>query len=303
MWQILLEVPGLGLKVHAFSVLLVAGAASGVYLSAWRARREKLDPDIVFELAVWLLAGGFLGARAYYLIQHPDEVHSFWDIFKVWRGGIVFYGCILGGLAGTLLYWFRHPFPFRPMADVVAPALAIGITLGRIGCFLNGCCYGSTCDQPWAVQFPAETLTWLRHVEAGWIGPEAPLSLPVHPKQLYAAFSGLALLVLLTVYYPRRRRDGEVMALLMIGYPITRFAVEFYRGDAGGLHAGLTVSQYLSLALIAGGLGFWRWLATQPIGRYADLAGASDGSTVPAPMGGAIARGSRPAASLSGRRV
>ena len=288
MWQILFEVPDLGLKVHAFSVMLVAGAASGVYLSAWRARREKINPDIVFELAVWLLAGGFIGARAYYLIQHPQDVHSVWDIFKVWQGGIVFYGCIIGGLVGTLLYRARHPFPFWPMADVVAPALAIGIALGRVGCFFNGCCFGSTCDQPWAVRFPAETLPWLRHLEAGWIGPEAMASLPVHPKQLYAALSGLALLVLLTAYYPRRRRDGEVMALLMIGYPIARFAVEFYRGDEEGLHAGLTVSQYLSLALLAGGLGFWRWLSTRPLGRYADRADlaepeASDVRSSPGP--------------------
>ncbi len=272
MWQILFEVPGLGLKVHAFSLMLVAGAGGGVYLSAWRARREGIDPDIIYELAVWLLSGGFIGARAYYLIQHPGEVHSFWDIFKVWQGGIVFYGCIIGGLIGTLIYRHRNPFPFRAMADVVAPALAIGIALGRVGCFFNGCCFGSTCELPWAVRFPAGSLPWLRHVDAGWIVPEAIVSLPVHPKQLYAALSGLALLVLLTWYYPRRRRDGEVMALLMIGYPITRFAVEFYRGDAGGLHAGLTVSQYLSLALIVGGMGTWRWLSTQSLGRYADRA-------------------------------
>ena len=272
MRPILFEIPGLAYQVHAFSVLLVLGAASGVYLTAWRARRVGINPDIVYELAVWVLGGGFSGARLYYLAQHPEAVHSVLDVFKVWQGGIVFYGCIMGGLVGTMIYYRRHPFPFLPMADAVAPALAIGITLGRLGCYLNGCCFGAVCDAnaPWAVTFPAESLPWLRHVEAGWLAPGAPRSLPVHAKQLYAAGSGLILLIGLTAFYPRRRRDGEVMALIMIGYPITRFLMEFARGDATGWHLGLTVSQYISLGLGAAGLVAWRILPQHPAGRYAE---------------------------------
>ncbi len=272
MRPILFAIPGLGYQVHAFSVMLVLGAAAGVYLTVWRARRVGINPDTVYELAVWVLSGGFLGARLYYLAQHPETVHSILDVFKVWQGGIVFYGCIMGGLVGTLIYWTRHPFPFLAMADAVAPALAIGITLGRVGCFLNGCCFGSVCDAqaPWAVTFPAGSLPWLRHVDAGWISADAARSLPVHPKQLYAAGSGLVLLVMTTLFYRHRRRDGEVMALLMVGYPVTRFLMEFARGDATGWHFGLTVSQYISLGLFAAGLIVWRALQTNPSGRYAD---------------------------------
>jgi len=285
MRPILFAIPGLGYQVHAFSVMLVLGAASGVYLTAWRAKRADINPDVVYELAVWLLSGGFIGARLYYLVQHPEAVHSVLDVFKVWQGGIVFYGCIMGGLVGTLIYWFRHPFPFLAMADAVAPALAIGITLGRVGCYLNGCCFGAVCDAdaPWAVTFPAGTLPWLRHVDAGWLAPDAPRSLPVHAKQLYAAGSGLILLVATTWFYRHRRRDGEVMALLMFGYPATRFLIEFARGDATGWHFGLTVSQDISLGLFAAGLVVWRILPTSPLGRYADRVGTAGTSPLITP--------------------
>ena len=299
MRPILFEIPGLGYPVHAFSVLLVLGAAAGVYLTAWRAKRVGINPDVVYELAVWVLGGGFVGARIYYLVQHPDSVHSPLDVFKVWQGGIVFYGCIMGGLVGTWIYHRRHPFPFWPMADAVAPALAIGVLLGRVGCFLNGCCFGAVCDPHafYAVSFPAESLPWLRHVDAGWIGPDAPHSLPIHPKQLYGAFSGLVLLVATGLFYPFRRRDGEVMALVMIGYPVTRFLMEFARGDATGWHLGLTVSQYISLGLFAAGLVAWRSLPACPGGLYADRQATraqaqvreQDGSPH-RPMGGAPGR-------------
>ena len=273
MRPILFTVPGLGYQVHAFSLLLVLGAASGVFLTAWRAKRVGIHPDVVYELAVWVLGGGFVGARIYYLIQHPDAVHSVFDIFKVWQGGIVFYGCIMGGLVGTWIYHARHPFPFWPMADAVAPALAIGVLLGRLGCFLNGCCFGAVCDPhsiPWAVTFPALSLPWLRHVDAGWLSPAATHSLPIHPKQLYGALAGLILLVATTLFYRHRRRDGEVMALVMVGYPITRFLMEFARGDATGWHLGLTISQYISLGLCVAGLVVWRALPTHPGGLHAD---------------------------------
>ncbi len=260
MRRILFEIPGLGLKIHSFGLFLVLACACALFLAARRSRRERLNPETIYDLAIWLFTGGFLGARILFVVQNPGALRHWTDVFKVWQGGIVFYGCIFGGLAGSLIFWARRRFPLLATADAVAPALALGIVLGRIGCFLNGCCFGATCDGPIAVTFPAGSFAWIRHVEAGWITPDAARSLPVHPKQIYLALEGLALLALLTVYYPRRRRDGEVAALLLIGYPVTRFATEFFRGDANGWYAGLTISQYISLALILCGLIFWRLL-------------------------------------------
>jgi phosphatidylglycerol:prolipoprotein diacylglycerol transferase len=272
MQRVLFVVPGLGLKLHGFSVMLLLACFGALFLTAWRARREKLDPDVVQELAVWLMTGGFVGARLFFIVQHPETVRSVWDVFKVWQGGLVFYGCIVGGLAGSLLYWARHPFPFRPMADAVAPALALGAALGRVGCLLNGCCFGGPSDLPWAIRFPPGSIPWLRQVAGGLIPDSATASLPIHPTQVYSAIDGLVLLALLSAYYPRRRRDGEVMALLMVTYPVTRFLIEGVRGDEGAFLAGLTMSQGISVLVFVCGLFSWYRLARLPLGRHADSA-------------------------------
>ena len=143
------------------------------------------------------------------------------------------------------------------MTDVAAPAVAIGIAIGRIGCFLNGCCYGAVCHLPWAVCFPAGSHAWARQVDAGLISPWAIHSLPVHPTQIYASLAGFALLGLLLAYFPRRRAAGEVMAVLMIVYPLTRWPLEAVRGDEPAIFAGMTLSQNISVALFACGLAVW----------------------------------------------
>jgi phosphatidylglycerol:prolipoprotein diacylglycerol transferase len=299
MYQTLLRLPTPWgtLAVPGFGLMFLLAFYAAMHLAAWRARREKLDPDTVFDLAIVMLFGGIVGARALYVWQYwGDRVKSIADIFKVWEGGIVLYGSIGGGLLAGLIYHRLRRFPLRPMADVIAPALAVGIMVGRLGCFLNGCCYGDRCDLPWAVTFPAMSPPWydqFRHGELEyphgrppWIdlklhdpdGREevvrvAARSLPVHPTQLYSALDGLILLVLLTAYFPLRRRDGEVMALLMVTYPVTRILIEYLRNDeASFFGTGLTISQCISLLIFVGGLIFWARLSRLPRGRYADTA-------------------------------
>jgi phosphatidylglycerol---prolipoprotein diacylglyceryl transferase len=270
MRPVLFEVPGIGWKVHSFGVMLVIAVFAALRLADWRARRVKIDPVSLQDLALWLIVGGVVGARVFYVVQHHETIHSFLDLFKFWQGGIVLYGSLLGGLLGGVLYWLRRPFPFLATADVVAPTLALAIALGRIGCFLNGCCYGDPCELPWAVSFPSGSPPWVEEVETGLISPTSAYSLPLHPTQIYSLIDGLIILALLMAYYPLRRRDGEVMALLMVTYPITRFLIEQLRGDEGIFFAGMTVSQNLSLLIFGSGVLFWAWLSRRPAGRYAD---------------------------------
>ena len=223
MQRILFTIPGLGFSLHGFSLMMMLACFGALGITFWRARREGIDSEAVAGLATWLISGGFIGARVMFLVQHPETVHHASDVFKIWQGGIVFYGCILGGLIGSVIYWIRHPFPFLAMADAVAPALAVGTALGRVGCFLNGCCFGARSDLPLAVAFPAGsppgcgTSTWESSL------PPPPGRWRSIPTQLYAALDGLLLLGLLTWFYPRRRREGQVMALLMVAYPLLRF--------------------------------------------------------------------------------
>ena len=269
MHPILFEIPALGFRVHGYGLMMFLGCASALAIAVWRARREGLNADAVYELATWLFLGGVVGARALFVASRPDLIQSPLDLFRSWEGGNVFYGCIIGGLTGTLIYWRRRPFPFLRMADAVAPALAVGVFFGRFGCHLNGCCHGAITRLPWGIRFPAGSHAWTAHVDQGLLAPAAPWSLPVHPTQLYASFAGLALLIGLLAYIPFRRRTGEVMALLMIAYPITRWPVEILRGDDPGIVAGITISQLINVGLLTFGLIVWSRLGHEPASTLA----------------------------------
>jgi phosphatidylglycerol:prolipoprotein diacylglycerol transferase len=268
MQQILLQVGGI--KIYGFGLMLTLALLASVSLAAWRAGREKLDASQIDILAVWVLICGLIGARTFYAIEYWSSFKHWWDVFRIWEGGIVLYGSIIGGCVGFWLYWRRNPFPIRPMMDAVAPALALGIAIGRLGCFLNGCCYGDLCDLPWAVTFPHDSSPWRDQVAHGLIGREALRSLPIHPTQLYSVIDGLILMTLLNAYYPLRKRDGEVMALLMVTYPVTRFLIERLRNDEAAFVYGMTISQAISIVVFVIGLGFWAYLRSLPPGRYAD---------------------------------
>src|SRR5258708_2681776 len=103
---------------------------------------------------------------------NTSQMKTLWDVFKVWKGGIVFYGSVIGATAAFFLYRRLRPFPLGPVLDAIAPSVALGIALGRVGCFLNGCCYGDVCDPatvPWAVRFPAESPPWYDQLRRGEI--------------------------------------------------------------------------------------------------------------------------------------
>ena len=266
MRPILFVIPGSDIRIHSYGVMIFVACAAALAMAVWRARRERIDPNAVYELATWLFLGGVIGARVFYFIHHPEALRHPSDLYRTWEGGNVFYGCILGGLTGSILYWFRRPYPFLSMCDVAAPAVAIGAALGRIGCFLNGCCHGAVSDLPWAVCFPNGSHAWVRQLNAGLIPPEAPTSLPVHPTQLYAALAGFVVLGLLLAYARRPRRAGQLMALLMIVYPLTRWPIEALRSDEPAVFAGMTWSQNISLALLGGGLALRFILRRHPLG-------------------------------------
>lgn len=285
MRQVLFEIPGIHLRIFGYGAFLVLALFAAVGLAAWRARRVRLDPESFYDLALWLILGGLIGARGFFVVQYwGTKVHSLSDVFRIWEGGIVLYGSMLGGLAAFFLFRLRHPLPLRPAVDVIAPALALGIAIGRLGCFMNGCCYGDTCDHPWAVAFPGPRVgvpgnpnlelpgsgPWFDQVRNGRIPRAAAWSLPTHPTQLYSALDGLVLCLLLSAYYPLRRRDGEVMGLFLLTYPITRFLIEWLRNDEGAQLGGMTVSQLISVGLFLGGVVYGLALTRLPATRYAD---------------------------------
>ena len=158
---------GQGLPVRGYGVMIMLAVIAAVSLAAWRGKRRGLDPDLIFSLAFWMLVPGIVGARAFYVIEYwPDYWHWYTDpagglgpflgeVINVAKGGLVVYGAFLGGVAGLLVFVRRGRLPLLALADLIAPSLALGLAIGRIGCLMNGCCYGGVCDYPWAVTFPA----------------------------------------------------------------------------------------------------------------------------------------------------
>ena len=274
MRQVLLTIPVLGgVKIFGYGLMLFFAFLGAMNLAGWLARREKLNPEVIYDLSLFVFVGGLVGARLFYVIQYWGvRVHSLADVVKVWEGGIVLYGSMIGALLAFLLYRMLRPFPTLPFLDVIAPAMALGVAVGRFGCFLNGCCFGDVCSLPWAVSFPEPSPPWEAHRAAHLIATGTRWSLPVHPTQLYSVLDGLVLTTLLLAYFPLRRRDGQVMALLMMAYPVTRVLVEYLRNDERVFFAGMTISQNISLVLLIAGLAFWTRLKTQPASRYADHA-------------------------------
>src|SRR5262245_36711609 len=144
MQQVLFEIPGLGLPVYGYGAMLFVAFVATTVLATVLARREGIRPENVQDMAIWIFIGGIVGARVTYMIQYGRPVS---ECFKVWVGGLVFYGSALGGVVGYFVAYFlilrRYNVSSWRVADVVAPCAALGLCLGRVGCLLNGCCYGN----------------------------------------------------------------------------------------------------------------------------------------------------------------
>jgi phosphatidylglycerol:prolipoprotein diacylglycerol transferase len=158
------------LPVYGFGTMLVLALFLGVWWAGRRAQREGIAKELIQDLAFWLVIAGIVGARTVFMIQYDIPL---WKFFYFWEGGLVFYGSLIGGVVGYLLaYWFvfrKQGISGWKLADIIAPAAALGICLGRFGCLLNGCCYGNVaCPNCPAVSFPIHSFAWAPEVGEGY---------------------------------------------------------------------------------------------------------------------------------------
>lgn len=200
-----------------------------------------------------------------WLLQHSvvyEELRPAYDLmlFEIWKGGLVYYGGVIGAVAAALLFAFRRKVSFWGLADICAPSIAAGLACGRIGCFLNGCCWGKIAETfPLSLTFPPGSPAFNQHLSMGEITAAAECSLPVYPTQLAAALFAIGLAVVVWLFGRSRlkRRMGEEILLLGMLYPWIRFVLEAYRGDnePSYLFGSLTISQSVGLFVFAGCLG------------------------------------------------
>lgn len=242
------------ITVYTYGVLLAASYLLGLRLAMIRAKTRGLDANRVLDLGIYIIIAALVGAKLLLLIVDFDQFRrSPAELLTLARSGGVFYGGLI--LAVTVAFWYiwQHRLPFWTTCDVFAPGIALGHVTGRLGCLAAGCCYGRQTDVPWAI-------TFTNPLAASNVG--TPLGLPLHPTQLYEAGAALLILIfLLTTERKGRYFPGRTFWSYMFLYAVSRFVIEFYRGDPRGMVMGMSTSQFISLLLAPLSIAMLVWLA------------------------------------------
>lgn len=250
MYPILFEVGSW--PVYAYGVLLATAYLVALQLAVVRARHRGLDGTKVMDLGIYLIIAALVGAKVMLVIVDFDYfMRQPAELLSLVRAGGVFYGGVIAALAVALVLVRRYGLSLWTAADLFAPGIALGHVIGRLGCLLAGCCYGTPTSMPWGITFN-------NPVAAANVG--TPLGIPLHPTQLYDAGAELIILVLLLATEKRGRPfPGRTFWTYMLLYGISRFVIEFYRGDDRGMIAGLSTSQFVSVIAVPLAIGMiWR---------------------------------------------
>jgi phosphatidylglycerol:prolipoprotein diacylglycerol transferase len=295
------------LPLSAYPTMVAVGFGFAILLFCRGGARRGLRGDILFDLGLYMVIFGVLGARLLHVLAdgqfwnyvhwctQPDAV--FWNItpehcraldletrwdeaagvcrpvnaaaepvwhrctlwLQFWQGGLAFYGGFLMATGFAFYFLRREGLPLKPVLDLAGWTIPLGLAWGRMGCFLNGCCFGRVAHDSWtATAFPRWSPAWQDQVQAGVLQGTADLSLHVHPTQLYEAAAALAIAaVAYGVVEPRKSFSGQVFLVSCVLYGVARFAVEFWRADERGLWWGVSTSQWIGVIIVA--LALWAW--------------------------------------------
>ena len=231
--------------VYSYGLLLALAYLLGLQMALVRARRRGMDSTRIMDLGIWIIISALIGAKLMLLVVDWDYFsRNPRELLSLAQSGGVFYGGLILALIVALWYMWRHRMPIWATCDVFAPGIALGHVIGRVGCFLAGCCYGRPTDVPWAVRFTDP-------FAAANVG--TPLHIDLHPTQLYEAGAELLILgLLLGTERMGRPFPGRTFWSYMFLYGVSRFIIEMYRGDPRGFVFGtnLSTSQFISVILV-----------------------------------------------------
>ena len=224
-------------EIYSYGFMLAIAFLVCTFLALHEARRRGFPEDGVYDMVLWAVIGGVVGARLFYVSYYWELYTSApWRIFAIWEGGLVFYGGIVGGAIAVLSVVFFKDLPLADAADIVGLVLPLGLTIGRIGCFLNGCCYGKPTTLPWGIVFPG-------------LG-----NIPRHPTQIYEMIYSLLIFIFLWAFR-RKLPPGLILPLFLLLYSFFRFFNEFLRVNPPFLF-GLSGSQIVSVVIFVLSLGW-----------------------------------------------
>jgi phosphatidylglycerol:prolipoprotein diacylglycerol transferase len=230
-----------GLTIPMYGVMSAVGMLAAFVLLGFTRKHTRFSEDQALSAAIWAIVAGFIGAKVLYWLVEIDQIIADPSyLIHTLREGFVFYGALIGGLAGVAIYSLIRKLPFFSLTDYFIPALVIGHAFGRIGCVFAGCCYGMECESPISIVFPA--------------GSAAPAGIPLLPTQIMESVFLFLLCAFLVWRLAKQKPFGTVSGWYMVLYGAWRFGIEFFRSDDRGAVGVLSTSQFISIFVLLGGV-------------------------------------------------
>lgn len=236
------EIPLGFFSIKIWGFMVAMGMLMGLLISIKTAVKKGISKEFMLDLFFWTIVSAMIGGRLFYVLQYlPEYFERPLDILKIWEGGLTFYGGVIGGLAAMLILLKKHNIRFWKMADILAPGVALGIGIGRLGCFLIGDHLGKKTDFLIASEYLGE----MRHEPSFWL-----------------VVNGWVLFAVLMYFRKRFEKEGTLAMFTIVWYTIARFLIDFLRAEDLGQRLsdprlwGLTYSQILSLIILGGTLGW-----------------------------------------------
>ncbi len=257
-----------GRQIHYYGVMIALGFLAATAILQWKRRRAGFSREQIFDLAMLALFTGIVGARIFYVVLYGSEQHheNIWWVFRIDQGGLVFYGGFICAITAVCIYAGKKKVPIPAMLDIAAPAIAAGHAFGRIGCFLQGCCFGKISDSTdgllTAVRYPLNIdpgrFPLKLHAVDGF-------TLPLYPTQIWESIANVLLCALLLGLFPTFRKPGQIAGAYILMYAVIRFMLEFYRADNPIRGFNLTESQIIALFIMLPlGIGLTYYSRKQP---------------------------------------
>jgi len=227
------------IAIPSYGIMLVVSFLFAIIFVKRAAKKADISPIIIENLAFYLMLGVIIGGRILYVMFHWAQYENdILDIIRIWEGGMMFFGGFIGGFLAGMIYLNKQKISVFEIADIVAPAIALGLFFTRIGCFLNGCCFGTPSTLPWAIKFPAYCVAG-----ASPVGDQT-----LHPTQIYTSLFGLALFFFLNNKLNKKHGRGEIFSFYLMFHGAFRFGVDFIRYSEN--NANFWINQIIALALI-----------------------------------------------------
>ena len=241
-------------KLHWYGFFVALGFMFCFANWVWMGRKRGWDLQLCSDILFWVMVGGIIGARINYVISDFDNYRQDpMSMFRMWEGGLIFYGGFVGASVAVFTLARMRKIPLLAMTDFVITPIPLGHALGRVGCFMNGCCFGRPHEGALSCQFPRLSPPWYQQFYDGLITNHHTLSLPVYPVQLFETAANIGIYGLLLVLFFRTRHIGIVSGVYLLAYPSSRLLLENFRGTERIMIGPLSTAQTLSIALMSVG--------------------------------------------------